>query len=151
MDAEAAAAYRAEFKVKVEDENHSPDLIFKDDGTGLYWKQLLSQTFIAHKEQSASRFKAAKDRLMLLLGANVSGILELKALLVLTFTDTTCSQGPTRSHVACVLEMEQEGLGDTRNLLGLINKLFFALQFSFFLSWTMPLAILQTLLKKEHL
>jgi hypothetical protein len=33
-----------------------------------------------------SGFKVTKDRLMLLLGANVSGTLELKALLVLTFT-----------------------------------------------------------------
>jgi len=34
------------------------------------------------KSSLTSGFKAAKDRLMLLLGANVSGTLELKALLV---------------------------------------------------------------------
>ena len=34
-----------------------------------------------------------------------------------------CSQGPKQSHVASLLEMEQEGLGDI-SFLGLVHKLF---------------------------
>lgn len=81
-DAQAAAVYPAVFQAIVEDGNISPGIIFKVVETGLYCKKLPLRTFIAHKEWSASGFKAAKDRLMLLLGANVSGILELKELLV---------------------------------------------------------------------
>ena len=33
-------------------------------------------------------------------------------------------KGTKQNHVATILEMEQEGLGDTRNLLGLAHKLF---------------------------
>jgi hypothetical protein len=43
---------------------------------------LPSWTFIADEEQSAPSFKAAKDRLMLLLGAVVPGTSELKPMLV---------------------------------------------------------------------
>jgi hypothetical protein len=77
-DAEADAVYPAEFQAIVEDGN-SPNIIFKVDETGLYCKKLPSRNFITHKEWSASGFKAAKDRLVLLLGANVSGTLELPA------------------------------------------------------------------------
>jgi len=56
--------------------------------------------------------------------------------------------------------MEQKGLDDTRNLLGLVDKLLLPALCSVFVkrvsyqtrssSWTMPLAILLTLLKSEH-
>jgi hypothetical protein len=48
----------------------------------LYWKTLPSRTFIVDEKQSAPGVKAAKDRLTLLLGANVSGTLKLKPSLV---------------------------------------------------------------------
>ncbi|XP_053547680.1 tigger transposable element-derived protein 1-like [Bombina bombina] len=81
-DVEAAALFPAEFQAIVQEGNYPPDLIFNVDETGLYWKKLPSRTFIAHDEQSAPGFKSAKDRLTLLLGANVSCTLKLKPMLV---------------------------------------------------------------------
>ena len=37
-----------------------------------------------------------------------------------------CVKDTEQSHVASLLEMKQEGLGDTRNSLGLAHKLFYA-------------------------
>ena len=41
-----------------------------------------TRTFISMEEKAASGFKAAKDRLTILLGGNASGELQLKPLLV---------------------------------------------------------------------
>ena len=38
---------------------------------------------------------------------------------------TPCAlKGTKQSHVTSLLEIEQEGLGDTRNFLGLVHELF---------------------------
>ncbi|XP_018430489.1 PREDICTED: tigger transposable element-derived protein 1-like [Nanorana parkeri] len=81
-DAEAAAAFPAEFQAVVREGHYPSDLIFNVDETGLYWKKLPSRILIAQEEQSAPGFKPSKDRLTLLLGANVSGTLKLKPMLV---------------------------------------------------------------------
>jgi len=70
---------------------------------------------------------------------------------------TPCVQyGTTQNLVASLLEMEQKGLDDTKNLLGLLHKLFLSYGALFFFcqkkprlffSWTLPLALLQSLLK----
>lgn len=57
-------------------------LVFNADETGLYWKKMPSRTFISKEERQASGFKAAKNRLTLLLGGNATGDLKLKPLLV---------------------------------------------------------------------
>jgi len=59
-----------------------------------------------------------------------------------------CVKGTKWSHVASLLEMEQKGLGDTKNSLGLVHKLFFTVLCSIFVTrlnyhrrlffWTMP-------------
>jgi hypothetical protein len=68
--------------MKIEDNDFPPDLVFNVDERGLYWKKLLSRTYILRKEKSAPGFKASKDQLTLLLGGNTSGTLQLEPLLL---------------------------------------------------------------------
>jgi hypothetical protein len=56
--------------------------IFTNDENGLFWKKMLERTYTLKEERTMPGFKAAKDRLTLLLGANAAGDCKLKLLLV---------------------------------------------------------------------
>ncbi|GFW92011.1 tigger transposable element-derived protein 1 [Trichonephila clavipes] len=52
------------------------------DETGLFWKRMPNRTYIMKDEKSVTGHKPMKDRMTLLLGANVSRDMKLKPLLV---------------------------------------------------------------------
>lgn len=73
---EAAANY-LKVTAKIINEGDYPNQeTFSVDETALYWKKMPSRSFIAKK--SVSGFKASKDRLTVLLGANAGGDFKLK-------------------------------------------------------------------------
>ncbi|GFY42484.1 tigger transposable element-derived protein 1 [Trichonephila inaurata madagascariensis] len=72
-DSKAAAKFPAKLKTMIEQGNYPTELVFNVDETGLFWKRMPKRTFLSHEEKQASGFKAAKDRLTLLLGGNASG------------------------------------------------------------------------------
>ena len=81
-DAKAAAEFPAILKTIIERGNYRPELVFNVDETGLFWKRMPKRTFLSCEEKRAPGFKAAKDRLTLLLGGNANGDFKLKPLLV---------------------------------------------------------------------
>ncbi|GFU91055.1 tigger transposable element-derived protein 1 [Trichonephila clavipes] len=81
-DEEAARKYPEKLAKIIKDGEYCAHQVFNADETGLFWKKIPTRTYIAKSEKTASGFKAAKDRVTLLLCSNASGDRMLKPLLV---------------------------------------------------------------------
>ncbi|XP_023706958.1 tigger transposable element-derived protein 1 isoform X2 [Cryptotermes secundus] len=71
-----------EFKAVVRAKGYKPQQVFNLDETSLFWKRMPSSTFLSKEEKTAPGFKAAKDRLTVLLCGNAKGDFKCKPLLV---------------------------------------------------------------------
>ncbi|GFV44780.1 tigger transposable element-derived protein 1 [Trichonephila clavipes] len=81
-DEGAAKIFPEKLAKIIVDGDYSADQVFNADETGLYWKKLPNSTYIAKNEKTASRHKASKDGVTLLLCNNASGDQMLKPLLI---------------------------------------------------------------------
>ena len=82
--------FKQEFQNVIDEGDFSPKQIFNCDETALFWKRMPTRSYITKEEQSASGFKAHKDRLTLLLCSNAYGDAKLKPLLVYRSLNPRC-------------------------------------------------------------
>jgi hypothetical protein len=81
-DKEEAEKFCRKFQEFVKKEQYHPEQIFNCNETSLFWKRMLNHTYITKDDKSLPGHKPMKDQLTLLLGANTSGYMKLKPLLI---------------------------------------------------------------------
>ncbi|XP_063302213.1 tigger transposable element-derived protein 1-like [Pelobates fuscus] len=101
-DTGAAAAFPASLKDVMDRVSYPPEVVFNVDETRLFWKRMPSRTFISREQKRAPGFKAAKDRLTLLLGGNASGDFRIKPLLVYHSQTPRAMRGISKSSMSVI-------------------------------------------------
>lgn len=107
-DHQAALEFPEILKTVIEHGNYPLELIFNVDETGLFWKRMPSRTFISREEKCAPGFKAAKDRLTLLLGCNATGSFKLKPMLVYHSQTPRAMKGISKSALPVIWEANKK-------------------------------------------
>ncbi|CAH2302071.1 tigger transposable element-derived 1-like [Pelobates cultripes] len=101
-DTGAAASFPASLKEVVDRGSYPPEVVINVDETGLFWKRMPSRTFISREQKRAPGFKAAKDRLTLLLGGNASSDFRIKPLLVYHYQTPRAMRGISKSSLPVI-------------------------------------------------
>ncbi|XP_067932973.1 tigger transposable element-derived protein 1-like [Watersipora subatra] len=101
-DTEAAERFPQVLKEIIEEGGYSAKQIFNVDETGLFWKKMPEKTYISREEKTMPGYKAAKDRLTLMLGANAEGSYKLKPLLVYRAANPRALKNVTKSSLPVI-------------------------------------------------
>lgn len=99
-DTTAAEKFVPQFEKLVEE--YSPKQVFNVDETGIFWKRMPARTYISQEEKHAPGFKAAKDRVTLLVGGNASGDYKMKPLLVHRSANPRALKGYSKAHLPVI-------------------------------------------------
>lgn len=114
-DEEAARTFPETVARIIEQGGFSAQQVFNADETGLFWKKMPSRTYIAKEEKSMLGYKAAKDRLTLLLCANAAGDFKLKPLLVYHSENPRAFKGYSKAFLPVIWKSNRQA-GVNRNI-----------------------------------
>ncbi|KFD51890.1 hypothetical protein M513_07219 [Trichuris suis] len=81
-DTLSADNFTGELKELLEREHYDEDFVYSADETGLNWRALPTRTLATHAESTVPGFKAAKDRVTLMVCANSTGTHRLPLFLI---------------------------------------------------------------------
>lgn len=112
-DIVATAEFPATLANLIEKNGFLPEQIFNIDETGLFWKRMPDLSFIEKEEKTLPGFKAAKNRLTLMLGGNCSGDIKLKPLLVYHSQNPRALKNINQVLSPSYLDGKYQGLGDS--------------------------------------
>ncbi|XP_068246736.1 tigger transposable element-derived protein 1-like [Palaemon carinicauda] len=101
-DKEAAERFPQVLKEIIEEGGYSAKQVFNVDETDLFWKKMPEKTYISREEKTMPGFKAAKDRLTLMLGANAEVSYKLKPLLVYRAANPRALKNVTKSSLPVI-------------------------------------------------
>ncbi|XP_044537936.1 tigger transposable element-derived protein 1-like [Gracilinanus agilis] len=93
----------------VKEEGYTLDQIFNFDETGLYYKRMPRRTYIAKAEKHSPGPKAAKDRLTIMVGANASGDLKLKPVVVYRSANPQALRGIVKASLGVHYRYSKKG------------------------------------------
>ncbi|XP_064077646.1 tigger transposable element-derived protein 1-like [Macrobrachium nipponense] len=99
---ESADSFPSGLAEIIKDGGYTADQVFNVDETGLFWKRMPNRTYLSKEEKSAPGHEAGKERLTLLLGANTSGDLKLKPLLVYSAENPRAFKGIFKSQLPVI-------------------------------------------------
>lgn len=118
------AEFLATLKTIIERGNYPSDLVFNVDETSLFWKRMPKHTFLSREQKRPPGFKAAKDRLILLLGANANGDFKLKPLLVYHSKNPKAIKGISKSTLTVIWESNKKSWITMKNFQNWFTKHF---------------------------
>lgn len=108
-DVKAAENYVEALKEKITAGGYSAKQVLNMDETGLFWKKMSNKTFISRDEKSAPGFKAAKDRITVLLAGNAEGDLKLKPLVVYHSENPRALKGFVKEQLRVIWRSNSKG------------------------------------------
>lgn len=93
VDSEAANLFKENIKLIIEDGDYDFNNVYNADETGLYWKVLPSKSLASRHEEIAPGFKSSKQRITVMLCANVTGSHKLPLLIIGKAKKPRCFKG----------------------------------------------------------
>lgn len=120
----AANAYPAQLREIIDKGGYSAKQVFNIDETGLCWKRMPSRTYIAQEEKTAPGFKAAKDRLTLLLGGNAEGDVKLKPMLIYQSENPRALKGIPKNQLPVIWRCNKKKENKSRSKAWMTSYLF---------------------------
>ncbi|XP_030435481.1 tigger transposable element-derived protein 1-like [Gopherus evgoodei] len=99
---QAARVYPETLAKMIEKNGYCAQQVFNVAETRLFWKKMPLRTNMAEEEESMPGYKAAKDRITLLLGANAAGDFKCKPLLVYRSENPRAFQGYSKAFLPVV-------------------------------------------------